>query len=185
MTKPIAGKISILAIFGCALVIAQPNTESQAPQRAREIVQSFQQSLGARLKSAISDVGPVEAISVCQTEAPAIAASLSKQYNARVERISTKPRNPSNQPTPQDRIVLEAFAEALKTDAKAPLEHRVTGKNGTQRFYKGIQIQALCLTCHGDNVAPTIQAAIKARYPKDTATGYTLGELRGAFVVEF
>jgi hypothetical protein len=41
----------------------------------------------------------------------------------------------------------------------------------------------LCLTCHGESLAPELAAAIARDYPGDAATGFKSGELRGAFRV--
>ncbi len=51
------------------------------------------------------------------------------------------------------------------------------------RFMQAIPTGALCLNCHGQALAPAVQDKIDALYPDDTATGYSEGDLRGAFVV--
>ena len=48
---------------------------------------------------------------------------------------------------------------------------------------RAIPTEALCLTCHGETLAPELAAAIAREYPNDQATGFKLGELRGAFRV--
>ncbi len=40
-----------------------------------------------------------------------------------------------------------------------------------------------CTVCHGTQLAPAVQEALAARYPSDQATGYGVGELRGAFTL--
>lgn len=45
-------------------------------------------------------------------------------------------------------------------------------------------LQPMCLTCHGADLAPDVQAAIAERYPDDRATGYRTGELRGVIWAE-
>lgn len=49
-----------------------------------------------------------------------------------------------------------------------------------------IAIEAPCLACHGpaDGLAPEIRAKLTAAYPQDPATGYALGDLRGALWAE-
>jgi hypothetical protein len=43
----------------------------------------------------------------------------------------------------------------------------------------------VCLACHGPaEVLPNeVKQALKTKYPNDQATGYTAGQLRGAFSV--
>jgi hypothetical protein len=56
-------------------------------------------------------------------------------------------------------------------------------------FYSPIVItNALCLQCHGTpeiEVRPETLAAIAKLYPRDQATGFKLGDLRGLWRVEF
>ena len=41
----------------------------------------------------------------------------------------------------------------------------------------------VCLKCHGENIDPAVKAKLGELYPNDKATGYKLGDLRGAFTV--
>ena len=45
---------------------------------------------------------------------------------------------------------------------------------------------APCVACHGDRdtLDPAIQAILNEQYPHDRATGYSPGDLRGAFSVK-
>ena len=43
--------------------------------------------------------------------------------------------------------------------------------------------QKLCLGCHGKSIAPEVKAKLAELYPEDKATGFSEGDLRGAFVV--
>jgi hypothetical protein len=45
--------------------------------------------------------------------------------------------------------------------------------------------QPLCLTCHGETIDPELRARIRDLYPRDRATGFRDGDLRGVFWVEF
>ena len=49
---------------------------------------------------------------------------------------------------------------------------------------RGIATEPLCVACHGTEVAPEVRATILAHYPDDGATGFSLGDLRGALWVE-
>ena len=40
-----------------------------------------------------------------------------------------------------------------------------------------------CALCHGSAVKDDVKAAVAKLYPKDQATGFEPGELRGAFTV--
>lgn len=52
-------------------------------------------------------------------------------------------------------------------------------------YVEPITVAPLCTTCHGESISPGISNAIAERYPDDEATGFTVGDLRGVFWVEF
>lgn len=51
------------------------------------------------------------------------------------------------------------------------------------RYMKAIPLGELCANCQGTDIAPDLAAAIRAKYPQDQATGFKVGELRGAFTL--
>lgn len=142
---------------------------------------SFQQALKAELMAAMAAGGPVNAVKVCSERAPAIAAEASKD-GYRVRRIGTRVRNLANTPG-------EADQQPLAELAAQPDARFVRGDGDDvvlARRYVPLRIEAACLNCHGkpDGMQSELQQALATRYPDDKATGYALGELRGAIVVE-
>ena len=127
------------------------------------------------------------AINVCYLRAPEIAAQLSQASGARVGRTALRVRNPSNAPDDLERSVLEQFATDLGSGPiDRPLEAVFEIRRGDaveRRYMRAIPTDALCLTCHGKTIAPELAAAIARDYPKDQATGFEQGQLRGAFTV--
>ena len=51
--------------------------------------------------------------------------------------------------------------------------------------YHPLVTNAMCLLCHGQNLAPGVAELLVERYPGDRATGYAPNELRGAIKVVF
>jgi hypothetical protein len=53
------------------------------------------------------------------------------------------------------------------------------------RYAKAIAIQPQCLSCHGSaqDIAAQLSEKLRIEYPNDQATGYSVGQLRGAVVV--
>ncbi|HBD19390.1 MAG TPA: hypothetical protein DC063_04395 [Arenimonas sp.] len=49
---------------------------------------------------------------------------------------------------------------------------------------RGIRVEAACLMCHGDNIAPEIATRLAEHYPQDRATGFREGDLRGLIWAE-
>ena len=54
------------------------------------------------------------------------------------------------------------------------------------RYAKAIRIKPVCLSCHGSDadIKPSVKTVLAKNYPNDVATGYKLGELRGAVSIK-
>ncbi len=168
------------------LVIATINTgqasEPTQTEQARALVKSFAGELQPRLKTALQTGGPAHAIEVCAEQAPAIAAKLSDSSGWTVKRVSLKPRNVANAiPDDWERAVLIGFDKALAEGKPAAGMSYSATENGQFRYMQAQPVGAVCLTCHGENLAPEVKAALEKYAPGDTATGYRLGQIRGAF----
>jgi hypothetical protein len=160
---------------------------SEESSRARAAIGAFASALQAELKNAMQQGGPVNAIAVCNTTAMPITAEVSSEQGLMLSRVSLKNRNPANAPNDWQKEILESFenrkaaGEELATIAWS----EVAAIDGKQqfRFMKAIPTGALCLQCHGSNMSPEVSARLAELYPGDKATGYTEGDIRGAFVV--
>ena len=176
--------LGFLLLGGCGRDEAA-RQDAARQDAARQAMQSFGSALLAELQAAIAAGGAVEAIAVCSERAPAIAEAAARD-GLSVRRIGTRVRNhATNVPTADERAILARFAELPEDRRATALEEHVHG--GQVAYYAPIFIGSpLCLSCHGpaESLAPEVRSAIAARYPGDEATGYTLGDLRGAFVVE-
>jgi len=164
---------------------ADQNRDSGLLTLARESVSLFQLQLRNELQAAMKKGGPIEAVSVCSTEATQIAQSISKAKQVSIKRVSTKNRNPSAKVDSQDQAVLYLFEEQLQNGGMKAKELFVSNDDNSARYYQPIVMQAICLTCHGTKLEPALARKINAIYPKDKALGYQVGDLRGAFVVQF
>jgi hypothetical protein len=164
------------------------NPQDPNAAEAKGIVKEFFTSLKGELQAAVSDGGPVNAIGVCKDRAPAIARKLSEESGWDVGRTSLKTRNPElNSPDSWERQVLLEFEErkAAGEDVK-PMAHAAVvetdiGKH--YRFMKAIPTGEICLACHGESISPDVATAIREAYPQDQATGFSLGDIRGAFTL--
>lgn len=174
--------ILLAALCGVVLVIGcgrQASNETEWLERGAEIVQPFKMDLKTALVGAL-DKGPEEAIGVCQVQAPMIATRIGDD-DIRVGRTSHKLRNPSNRPRPWMQPLLDGFVRDPKTAGP-----RVVALDGDRVGYvEPIYVQAMCLMCHGDNIAPDIAAEIDRWYPEDGGSGFAEGDFRGLFWAEF
>lgn len=172
-----------LLAFSCFTLQASP-TPASLTKEAREHAKALGQQLSSTLQSAIKQGGPVAGIRVCKEAAMPIAQSLS-QDGWEVGRTSLRVRNPDNAPDTWEREQLLRFAEAMSASvAEGPLEAtQWNEKTQTFRYMKAIGTGEVCTTCHGVDIAEPVKAAISQHYPEDSATGFSEGDLRGAFTL--
>lgn len=149
---------------------------------AISIVKQFGGTLKPLLKEAIVTGGLIHAVDICSIQAPRIAARLSRESGWSVKRVSMKPRNDRRATADSfERKVLQQF-DLRQQAGENPNTMTYTDATSTQfRFMKAQGVDGLCLNCHGKVIAREVQSALKQYYPNDVATGYSLGEVRGAF----
>ena len=184
MKKLIAS--TILSLIFASTAHADTDLKQQA-QKSKMVVKEFMTQLKGELKGAMKAGGPVNAINVCNEKAPAIAKALSDKYGWDIARTSLKTRNNSNAPDAWETKVLNKFEtrKAKGEDVKPMAYFEAVENNGKKsfRFMKAIPTGEVCLKCHGENIAPPIKAKLQELYPNDMATGYKLGDVRGAFTI--
>jgi len=155
---------------------------------ARAISMELAGALKARLEAALKEGGPQTALGVCKTAAPEIATQVSERFGGTVGRTALKVRNPKNAPDAFETDVLQRFVdEASKGADVSKVEHAEiieTGGERTFRYMKAIPMAAQpCAVCHGQAVAPDLMQSIRDLYPDDRATGFSPGDVRGAFTL--
>jgi len=163
------------------------NEHEQFTQQGKAAIKEFAGTLKGALVSAMKSGGPIEALNVCNEVAPTISAELSKKYGFEIARTSLKVRNPNNAADNWEKEILYQF-EASKQqgeEIKSLFISEATTQGDTHelRIMKAIPTGAVCLTCHGSNIEPSVQTKLSELYPNDQATGFELGELRGAFTL--
>lgn len=161
---------------------AQPNNMPALKAEAITIVKQFGGALKPQLKKALTEGGVLKAIEVCSVKAPEIAQNLSLSTQWQVKRVSLKARNhPDAIPNAWEKSVLETFNQRQESGESTKKMAKAEIVGDEFRFMKAQGTQPLCLTCHGTKLDDETKAALKSYYPKDQATGYSLGQVRGAF----
>jgi len=144
-------------------------------------------ALSGELQRAMKEGGVSKAVSYCNLAAMPLVDSLSKVHDAQIKRTSLKVRNPVDTPTPEERVVLEAYHKKAEAgEALQPMTKPL--QSGAIAFYAPIKVNAFCLQCHGkpgETLKEEDYAYIKKHYPKDEAIGYADGELRGMWSITF
>lgn len=181
--------ISILLAGGLItsnLAVADAELKQRA-MKSKQVVKEFMGQLKGELKGAMKAGGPLNAIDVCNKRAPEIAEALSSKYGWSIARTSLKTRNASNKPDAWEEKVLQEF-EQRKSNGEAvkPMAFFESVGEGSEkqfRFMKAIPTGEVCLKCHGQNIPEQVKAGIDKLYPEDQATGFSKGDIRGAFTI--
>lgn len=166
-------------MFNCSAKNQLAVGTTESPHGAR-LLEPFKHDLMHALKTGLDSGGPLEAMTACNLQAPAIASSNSSG-GVKVGRSSTRLRNPSNAPSDWVQPVLDEY---VNNPAKRE-QRTVELEDGRHGYIEPIYIKPMCLQCHGDEISDDVSAKLAALYPDDAATGYTAGEFRGVFWVEY
>ncbi|MCB9526861.1 MAG: DUF3365 domain-containing protein [Myxococcales bacterium] len=148
--------------------------------RAQAAVGPLKKELMGALQGAMGQ-GVEAALAVCNVEAPGIAARVSAAAGLDVGRVSHKPRNPGNALAAWMAPAMAHFEGSTAAAPAAPVV--MAAPTGGLVYFEPIYTGGLCLSCHGEAIAPGVQAKLAVLYPDDRATGFRAGELRGLFRV--
>jgi hypothetical protein len=184
----IAHILSALCLIGFSAAQAQ---DSDMLKQSRAVSQSMLKELGQKLQSSMAEGGPINAIGVCQLQAPEIANRASTSNQAKISRVGTRARNPvMGVPNDWQAKALAQFDAGLaRGDKPADMEfsETVVKPDGSKEFHfaKPIVMQPMCVSCHGspEQISPEVKAKLSELYPNDKAVNYQPGQLRGAVVL--
>jgi hypothetical protein len=182
-------------LFVLSLVITSMSCHGDQPAgvdtqaesaNAKAAIKELAGALQKELKGAMQAGGPVAAIGVCNVQAMPITQKAATEHGLRLSRVSLKNRNPVNLANDWQAAVLNDFEqkkEAGGDPASLAWSETVTVDGGKEfRFMKAIPTAAVCLNCHGTDISPEVSQVLAGLYPGDRATGYSEGDIRGAFV---
>jgi len=181
------------AFSGTQNLFAQENTArservDRARSRGKEITMRAFGTLSSNLMQAVSRGGVSNALEFCSLNAASLTKSAANTNLIEVRRVSHKARNPGNKANAAELAVLKQFRSGLAS-GKAPTPVIQTGADGSATYFAPIALNnPLCLNCHGQpgsEIKKENLAVIKRLYPKDEATGFKLGELRGMWRIDF
>ena len=167
--------------------VRPPAPDSASVALARAVADSLGGELMSLLKQAMDSGGPALAIHFCADSAQARTLRRWKK-GLYIRRVSERVRNVDDTPDAVERELLERLA-ALNHDGRLPPEiiEVIRAADGTYelQYMRPILVDRRCLACHGDpdSLDPQVRAVLARRYPEDRATGYRVGDLRGAVSV--
>lgn len=192
-----SNKFFVLAALAFFAACNSPEQKEQAPDATLQpninyegvsivIMEDAKKTLGGELKAAMERGGIAEAVSYCNLNATGISESVGQKYNATIQRVTDKPRNPANAANAEELVQLEKWRGILASKSGQVVTSEETATE--RHFYMPIKIDAFCTTCHGipgETLTLENQAIINKKYPEDKATGYSVGDLRGLWHISF
>lgn len=144
------------------------------------------------MQKAVKEGGVVGAIPVCKEKAPQLLAELRQQTGWSIRRVSLKARNQATGvPDAWEARQLADFnirvADGARPD-QLEVSEVVSEANGKRyfRYMKALPVVEVCTNCHGPQAAlpEALQSTLARDYPHDQATGYAVGQIRGALTVK-
>lgn len=164
-----------------------PEARAQYIDQSKPIAQRFMTTLKAELQQALAQGGPAGAIEVCKSVSPRLEAEFQQQHPdlAALRRVSTKTRNPqTHTPTAAEADLLRRM-EAAVIEGQEPQPAALAADNQVTVLLPIRISEPTCLMCHGDPATfpQSLRDALNTHYPSDQATGYELGDFRGALAL--
>jgi hypothetical protein len=173
--------------IGAQVLVEYPQIE-RALTEARQVSTELAEKVRGLLFQEIEQGGFVSAVRVCSE----LAQQITLQFNARtghsVRRVSLRYRNPKNIPDEYEQGKLEEF-NFLNQKKQLPNEYvELVNEQGQKylRYMRPLMTLPLCITCHGpkENIPSDVKSILTERYPDDRATGFLVGDVRGAITVK-
>lgn len=177
------------------LLLVLPAHAAEAPpqlvEESRTAAGQLVQRVGGQLRKEMEFSGPLRSIMVCKYVSQEAAAEISRRNGWRVSRVSLKPRNPlTGVPDSWEQQTLLEFDRRVAAGEKPEAIEKadvVNEPNGRYfRYMKALPVQKMCLECHGtlEQIPAAVRLRLATEYPHDQATGYTVGQVRGAVSIK-
>lgn len=170
--------------------LSEPSQVDSVELAAIAAAESAAQAVGAalkgRLQGAMSSGGPGLAVSACADESQGLAALALRGSRARAGRASLRLRNPQNDGPDWVQAWLREQGERPSSGVEGLSVAHQDGEVVVGRYLAPITVEGVCLHCHGDpsQIPEAVRSVLSSRYPNDQATGYAVGDLRGAIWAE-
>ncbi len=149
--------------------------------QASKALKIFKKQLRKTQIQASSEERPAKGVISCSVQAPLLTEKANSKAT-RVGRSSHKLRNPRNKPKKWMLPLIEEFKATTLEKPASPKTVKISEKK--MGYAEPIYVEQFCLTCHGQDLKPTIRLELERRFPKDKATGFQVGEFRGIFWAE-
>jgi hypothetical protein len=192
------GRMGLTLLAVCLMVVSTPPSNAQQGSKdtafeealidARKVSSQLAEKVRGLLLQEIGRGGFSSAVRVCSELAEEITLQLNAQTGHDVRRVSLKYRNPNNVPDAYEQRKLEEFNVLNQKKELSNEYFEMIEEQGKKylRYLRPLIVSPLCITCHGpkENIPQEVKAILAERYPDDRATGFLVGDVRGAITVK-
>lgn len=187
LTRVVALSRWILLLLMCWLLgagFAAASGQPDAAQLAKavEAVEYLDQMRQALASGLLESTEPVTGETFKQVCRPVgmQAQTLAQENGWQVKQIAQKYRNPKHAPDNlHAKIALARFQQ--DPDLIGFWDHEILNGQPGIRYYRRINVEASCLTCHG--AKESRPEFVVSQYPQDLAYDFKVGDLRGMYAV--
>ena len=182
-------RLSLITLFVALPALAQDIGALTA--ETKKAVLPVVPKVVSAMQESIAKNGVAGAIPVCKEQAPELIKAKRQETGWDIRRVSLKVRN-AERATPdlwEARQLADFNIRAANGEKPDTLEKsEIVTIDGKQvfRYMKALPVSEVCLKCHGpaDALDAGLKAELASSYPHDRATGYRVGEVRGALTVK-
>lgn len=139
------------------------------------------------LENAVAEKGVPGAVEFCNIQALPILTELSEKHGVSIRRASNRYRNPADQPTEEEKTILDAYEYNAENGNKSDPNIQKFENGEVYLYTKAIVIpSAFCLSCHGEpgkDINDETLEKLAQLYPQDQAKGHKVGDLRGMWSI--
>lgn len=182
-------------LLAALIALSSPPARAEDPGKYREesraVAMPFMKQLLAENQKAIGEGGPESAIRICKELAPKMAGDISRRHGWKLTRVSLKVRNPllGTADAWEQKALQDFEARAAQGEKPEMLEVAEIVQEPAGRFFrylKAIALQPGCVACHGNSeqIPDNVKTRLSEEYPHDKATGYSVGQIRGAISIK-
>lgn len=167
--------------------MANALSEKQMVNESKLAIKRFSAILKHTLKREMNKGSAANAINACHSGTEDINKQLIAQTGWKITRTALKYRNPNNAPDAWEQKVLQSFEKNRGMGAGLKqMQYSEIIKQGNGSVFRYMQViptAGKCLACHGEKIPAAVKTRLKELYPDDKATGFKVGDIRGAFSI--
>lgn len=175
-----------MTLFSCSDSLSKKEIEHYR-KKGNLIAKKTAEELSGNLMSKMKEGGVPLAVEYCNIAALPLTSTISEAEGVHIKRTSLKVRNTANNPNEEEVQVINKYLSQLNENV-SPKPMVKLDPYGAPHYYAPILVDTKCLMCHGTldkELSKKADSVIKSYYPKDLATGFHEGDLRGVWSIAF